>query len=60
MRIRFVIRKVDRDHYLAEDNDLMWTAYLDKAVTYKTYQEAETVIGTLPPDFYSIDKIFKV
>ncbi len=60
MIIRFVIRKVTREHYFAKDNDLMWTAYIQKAATYKTYPEAEAIIEHLPPDFYSIDKIFKV
>jgi hypothetical protein len=57
---RFIIYKPNRDHYYTAKGDLNWTAYIEKATPYKTYEEASAVLETLPPGFYQIDKIFKV
>lgn len=57
---RFVINRVVRAHYYTDNKSKPFSAYLEQAKTYKTYEEAEKVIDTLPEDFYSIDKVFKV
>jgi hypothetical protein len=52
---------VSTEYGLDKDSNIgFWTAYIEKAKPYKTYEEALAVIETLPPDFYQIDKIFKV
>lgn len=38
----------------------MWLHRIPKEVIFKTEQEAEDKITTLPPDFYQVSKIYKV
>lgn len=57
---RYVIKKMIYDHYLATADEVMWTAYIGKAKTFKTEAEAENKLKTLPEDFYQIDRVFKV
>lgn len=60
MITRFVIYKPNRYLYYSVKSDPCWTAYIEGATPYKTYEEALAVIETLPPQFYQIEKIFKV
>ena len=57
---RFVINKMVFGHYLAMTDTVTWTAYIGKAKTFKTEEEAKEKLKELPEDFYQIDRVFKV
>lgn len=57
--IRFLLRDPTRELYWNEKTKT-FSAYVAKATTWKTYEEAEKAISGAEEGFYQIDKIFKV
>lgn len=60
--IRYIIVHGSNElYYTGNENKpyTMWLHRIPKELIYKTLEEAETKISTLPSDFYKVEKIYK-